>query len=95
MEGVGDQVDGFGGAGGDQDVGGVEAEEAGEGAFQPVGLRLGIVPDGVEPLAQMRLQGLQVHVTIDIRAEIRPDGPRIAVGVVSVSLNHRFPFKMS
>ena len=94
-KGVGGEVDGFGGAGSDADGGGVEAEPGGECLFQRVGFGLGIIADGVEPRTEMRLQRREIHVTIDIRAEIRPDGPPVAVCVVPVPLNHRFPFRIS
>ena len=92
---MGGQVDGFGGAGGDADFFGGDAVPGGEGALERVGFRLGIMADGVEPLAQMRLQRLQIHVAIDVGTEVRHNGASVAEGIVTVTVDHRSPRKIS
>ena len=94
-EGVGGQVDGLGGAGGDADFFGGDAVPGGEGALERVGFRLGIMADGVEPLAQMRLQRRQIHVAIDVGTEVRHNGATVAEGIVTVTVDHRSPRKIS
>ena len=94
-EGVGGQVDGLGGAGGDADGSGGDAVAGGEGALERVGFRLGIMADGVEPLAQMRFQRRQIHVAIDVGTEVRHNGASVAEGIVTVTVDHRSPRKIS
>ncbi len=89
LEGMGGKIDGLGGAVGDADGGSIDAQLSGQGPLQRVWFRLGIVADDVEPLAQMRLQRLQVYVAVDIGAEIRHHRAAKMKGIVAVSVDHR------
>ena len=94
-ESVGDEIDGFGGSGSDADIVRSDAEALSQSRFESVRLRLRVIADYGHTGGQMLLQRREVHMTIHVRAEISPDRPVEPVCVVSVSDNHRLPFKMS
>ena len=66
----------------------MDAQSSGQCPFQGIRLRLGIMADAVEPLAQMLFQRFHVYMAVDVGTEIRHHRTFKMIGIVAVSLDH-------
>ena len=84
---LGNEVDGFRGSIRHTDFLRTDTMQPGQLSSQCIGLRFRIGTDARQASGQVAVQPIMVHPVVHIRTEIGMNG-RIAIGVVSVSVNH-------